>query len=333
MRKIFYTAPILLLAAILCGSAQASTVTFDVVGKTLNSDTTTIVANKPQVEGDQAGCWVSSTLLDPQKFTLRYAGLKPDDYDIYVNGDFIGKKSARAMADGIELTIPGTIVHPDIMRCIKALKDKTKAEYKRIEKNSEAEHKRAGWTLSQASDWVRAGIQREEAYRSAVVLIAPAGMILSRMTWPTRTDAEETVKGCTNTCWLLQQARARMYSVIKDPTLRNDVVTALTPVDLAVTYRTDGGKPRAFVQVINNCNFPISGEVKYSLPKGWKTNAKALKFNAVPSGKTFKVLLNLVGPSKTAVPPPSIPVSANVKLVQQNFTAAVDLKTETIAYP
>ncbi|MHB9037448.1 MAG: NEW3 domain-containing protein [Armatimonadota bacterium] len=307
--------------------AWSGTVTLDAVGKSVSSDVNTLDAKAPRVVGDQVGVYVGSKLMQPQNFTLKITGLKDEDYDIYVSGSYVGKKSAKELLSGIELSIPGTIGHPDLMRCLNALKDKIKPEIERISKMQESEPQRVLWTLRQADDWVRSGIRSDETYRSIDIIAAPTGSVLSTMTWRSRQDAEGTAAAITRACWLLQQARARMYSVIKDPDLRNSAVATMTPVTFSASYLTANGKPQVTAKIVNDCNLPISGTITYTLPKGWKTDAKPLTFKNLGAGKAYQATLKLIAPSKGAVAPASVPIAATVRIAQDKYEAKFTLRT------
>ncbi|MCE5314386.1 MAG: hypothetical protein ABFD49_11595 [Armatimonadota bacterium] len=313
--------------------AWSATVTLDAAAKSVTSDVDTLEAKAPRVIGDQAGVYVASRLLQPQSFTLKITGLKNEDYDIYICGSYKGKKSAKELENGIKLDIPGTIAHPDLMRCLKALEPKIKPETERVSKIKEAEPQRVLWTLRQADDWVHSGIRSDETYRSLDIIVAPTGSMLASMTWRTRQDAEGTASAITRACWLLQQARARMYSVIKDADLRNLAVVTMTPVTLSAEYKIVSGKPVVTANLVNDCDLPISGTITYSLPKGWKTDAKSLKFDKLASGKIYQTTFKLIAPSKKAEVPSSVPVAANVTIVQDKYEAKFKLKVNAAQNP
>lgn len=313
------------IAAILsiASSAWPATVTIDLAKKTAQSDSETISSKPLRIDENQVGLLINSTILQPQDITIKMPGLK-DDYDIYVYGSYIGKRSAKQMEDGIKMSIPGTVAQPDLMRCLNALKDKIQPEIDRLSTSNEPEPMRVVWTLRQANDWVRSGIRVDEAYRSVDIIAAPSGRMLKAMSWRTRFDAEGTNKAIANSCWYLQKARARMYKVIKDPELRNTAVVTMTPVILTTDYAN--AKKQIVVKVVNDCNLPISGTITYALPKGWKTDAKSLKFDNLKTGKTYQTGLNLIAPSKNAQAAlKDVRIAANVTIRQDQDTAKFKL--------
>ncbi len=324
-RTIIITIAIICTCTALAQFSYASMVTVDVEKKTSTSDTSTLEPTKPRVKGEQVGILVKSTIVEPQFFTVKFAGLKDQDYDTYINYEFKGLKSAKELKDGVQYKIEGSVTDPNIMRCLYALKERIKKASAKLESSSDAEAKRIYWTLGQASGWVSSGLGRDQAWRSTSIILAPSGRVLSSMTWMTREDEYETARATTNACWLLQQARDRMYRVIENPTLRNDAVIALTPVDFTATYSTKNGKPHVDAKVTNNCNLPISGNISFALPPGWKTNAKQLKFNQLKSGNAFDASFDLIAPQKT-IAPKNIPIAANVTVASDKMTASMKLK-------
>jgi len=313
----------------LTGACYGSTVTVDMAAKTSASDTNTLEPSKPRIKGDQVGLQVKSTIIEPQFVTIKFVGLKDQVYDVYVNNEFKGPRPAKDFEVGVQYRIDGRVTDPDMMRCLAALKQPIADASARLGKSEDTEAKRICWTLNQAAGWVSSGLSRDQAWRSVSIVLAPTGTMLNSMAFMTREDAYGTARAVTTACWLLQQARDRMNDVIKNPTLRNDAVVALTPVEFTTTYSTRNGKPHIDAKVTNNCDLPIAGDVSFALPKGWKTNAKNLKFADLKSGTVFTASFDLIGPAKTA-PPDSVPIAANVTVTRDDMSASLKLKTNAL---
>lgn len=307
------------------GPSCASTVTVDVAAKAATGDSKTVEPAKPRFRGEQVGVLVKSTIVEPQYVTVKFSGLKDQDYDVYVNREFKGPKPAKELENGVQCRIDGRVTDPAMMRCLTALRDPIKKAYDKLQASSDSETKRVCGTLSQASDWVMAGLGRDQTWRSVSVVVSPAGKMLESMPWPTREDDYGTARAVTTACWLLQQARDRMYHAIKDPALRNEAVVAMTPVEFTATYSTKNNKPHIDARLTNNCDLPVSGDITFALPSGWKTNAKKLKFAELKSGQVFSTSFDLIAPSK-ATPPDTIPIAANVTVTQNGKTASLKLK-------
>jgi len=307
------------------GLAGAAAVTVDVAAKTATGDSSTIEVPKPRISGEQVGILIKSTIAEPQVVTIKYVGLKQQDYDVYINKEYKGVQPAAKLQEGIQCRIEGRVVDPALLRCLAAVNEPIKKKYEQLQRVPTSEAKRVCGTLSQACGWVASGLGRDQAWRSAAVVVAPAGKVLDNMSFLTREDEYGTARAVTTACWLLQQARDRMYHVINDPILRNDTVAALTPVDFAATYSIKNGKPHIDAKVTNNCNLPISGEITCGAPAGWKTNAKKLKFAKLESGQVFTTSFDLIGPTKAA-PPDSVPVAASITVTQDIYTASLKLR-------
>ncbi|MCE5322862.1 NEW3 domain-containing protein [bacterium] len=322
-RFIIFPIALVYVLMLIRSNAWAASVTVNTTQKTALSDTTDLSIKGTRIEDSQVGLLINSTLTEPQDFTLKIPGLK-EDYDIYVCGSYIGQRSAKQLADGIELNIPGRVTHPDLMRCLYALKDKIKPQIDSLSKVNESEPIRVVWTLRQADGWVRSGIGSDESYRSLDVTLNPAGRMLKKWQWRTRQDAKGTVTAATNACWYLQKARARMYEAIKDPDLRNRAVVTMTPVTFTTNYIA--AKKQITAKLVNDCNLPISGTITYALPKGWKVDAKSLEFKNLGAGKTYQTSLNLIAPSNTTNITSEIAVAANVMVIQDKYTAKFKLR-------
>lgn len=317
-----------LICLVSMGQSYASVVTVDAAGKSATSDVSTLDPGKSlKVQDDQVGVFVKNTILEPQIFTLKVAGLKDQDYDVYVNHEFKWTKPAKDFEAGVEFRVDGRIVDSALIRCLEAVKAPIKKANDELSKSKDSEAKRISYTLSQAGEWVGSGIQRDMAWRSISIILAPSGRMMRPMNWLTRDDDIGTARAVTRACWLLQQARDRMYHAIKDPALRNQAVVAMTPVEFTAIYSTKNGKRHIDAKLLNNCDLPVSGSVSMSLPAGWKTTAKKLTFAALLSGQTFKLSFDLIAPSKSAAAPDSVPMAANLTLVQDTFTAGVKLTT------
>lgn len=324
----------LLLSAVGAHASAAGIVTVDVAKKSAKSDVATLDPRKVRVINEQVGVNIQSTLLTSQKVLIKFNGLKDQDYDVYVNGDFVGAKSAKELADGLERTTPATIADPAVTRCLNAVKDKVKEAYDNLHAREDPESLRAGYTLDQATGWINSGVQVEAQYRSVEVIVAPAGKPLAYMVFYIRRTAEEASETLRRVCELLQNARDRMYKNLEDPALRNYVVDALTPVSLSATYSLVNGKPRVTAKLVNDVDFPISGKLSIAAPQGWKTRASKLTFAELASGKTFTATADLEPIKKGAKPPASISVSGDVSLAGGKFEAKLHLKaTATLKKP
>lgn len=317
----------LLLSLIVSGSALANVVTLDVPGRTAACDSDALEPKGVRVQGEQVGLYIQNATLAPQAFTLKVSGLRDESYDIYINSKYTGARTGRELQEGLEMSVPGTIADPAMMHCLKTLQPKAEAYYETIRKNKEPEHMRVSFIFGQATDWIRSGIRNEKSHRSTDIMMVPAGKVLQKMVWMTRLDAASTARAITRACWLLQQARDRIHSAIKDPDLRNSSLVALSPVEFTVAYSVKNGKGHVEAALVNDCNLPISGDITMALPKGWKTTAKTLAFKDLKSGEAFKLSFDLTPAAAGAAPPESLPIAANATMVQDQFKAQFKLKT------
>jgi len=332
-RTVFFLLALCFICLVTMGQSYASVVTVNVAGKSATSDVKTLDPKNVKVQVDQIGVFVTNTVLEPQVFTLKFSGLGHGSYDIYVNKAFKWTKPASELESGIELTVDGRIVDPAMIRCLEAVKEPIQKAYDRINASKAAEPQRVCGTLNQAKSWARTSLQREQAWRSVGVVLAPTGRMLRPMGWFVRGSDFETARAVTQACWLLQQARDRMYHAIKNPSLRNEAVVAMTPIDFSATYSTKNGKPHVDAKLLNNCDLPVSGSISMALPAGWKSTAKKLKIAGLKSGETFSLAFDLVAPSKTAAAPDSIPMAANLTVVQDTWTASLKLTATAKANP
>lgn len=330
LTRCLYSFFIVLVYIAATSAVTAAVVTYDVPSKSLKSDSISIVPKSPVVRGEQASVCVESAVSDSISFKLCFTGIKDQDYDLYVNGAYAGIKTTADLKTGIQLSIPGRIADPVMVRCLSELKDKVWAEHERLSASTDSEAKRIAYTLGQADDWIRSGLGADKTYRSIDVIIAPSGMVLTRVAGRTRTDADAVAATVTRACWLMQQARDRMYDNIKNPVLRNDAVVAMTPVKFTATYTMVKGKPHIDAKLVNDCNLPISGNISMAIPKGWKTTAKKLSFDQIKGGKTISLAFDLIAPSKKAIAPDSIPIAANITVTQDIFSAGLKLKTDAV---
>ena len=339
--RCFFAALVIMLVPL--SPSHAAVVTLDCASESASSDTDSLAAVDVDTRGEQIGVWVQSTSLEPQSFTFKATGLREGNYDFYVNyGGFAEKiienirsaggvkpqttiepgavfrnKPSSELNMGVDLTIPGTVADPVSMRCLKSVQARLQDACDRLEENSPGQAKRLQKTLQQAVDWVRSGIEQDQTYRSAQIVLAPAGTDPEPMVWAMRITAEDTVRTMHRSCSLLQQARDRMYDVLEDPNLRHAAVAALTPVDFSASYQIKSGRPHVDAKLVNNCDIPISGYISMGLPKNWKTTAGTLTFDPLESGKSFDLSFDLVPPTSDATPPNTVPIAANVTITQE----------------
>ncbi len=300
-------------------------VTVDAAAKSAASSVKTLDAKGIKVQGDQVGLYIRSLIFTPQTFTLKTTGLADQDYDIYIDQEFKFKKTAKELEKGIELSIVGRTANPAQIRCLEAALPKTTKANSRLVKIDDPEAKRIAYTLSQASGWASTAINREQRRRAVTVILAPTGKILKRMTLPAQSEEAKVVENVDKSCDLFQQARDRMFRVIKNSVLRNEAVVALTPVDFAAKLGVRDGKPVVEATLLNECDLPISGIISISLPENWKYEAKDLAFKDLSSGKTHKVTFELVSASKDGVVLDSVPLAASVSIGQGRYRAEFNL--------
>lgn len=330
MRYYSYYIITVVLCLFVTGMASAQVVTFNVAEKKAVSDTDKIDPVGARVIDDQAGVFVQNVILEPQNYILKYSGIKDQNYDLYVNNEFIGTKNKSELENGIEMKLEGCIVDPDLMRCIKALENKIEKEYQPWQGRF-GEIGRAVGTLSQAAEWMRSSNKSEQAYRSAGVIIAPSGTPLKPMRWLTRMDANETIDVAKRSCERLQVARSRMSSVIKDPIIRNWAVVTMTPVEFSAVLSIKDGKPYIDATVLNNCNLPISGSIAVKLPDGWQSDAKNLEFKDLKSGDKYNISFSLISLTTNAEVPEKVPMTASVVIKQDEYTAECYFETSAKA--
>ncbi len=327
MRPSLRTALSTALIVALFGSASfAAVVTVNMVSVSAQSDSSSLDVGKAQVHHDQLGLTIKNLNTTPQTFSLKVGGLTQPSYDVYANGKFVGEKQAAALVSGISLIVDGRVADPLKIRCLDAARGPLRSALNRLASLKDPESQRVCATLGQAVGWVSTSLLYDQNWRSVSIVLAPAGKALYRMGADVRKDAEETAGVADRACWLLQQARSRMSKVIKNPQLRHEAVTVLTPVTFSVEYATKNGKPHVEAVLVNNCDLAAIGSVSAALPKGWKCSSKGLTAIAVKPGKTLKLSFDLVAPSKTATPPDSLPIAANLSITQNGLTAALKLK-------
>jgi hypothetical protein len=326
-RRVLTVAAGCLICSGVVAAQGAAVVTVDAATHAVKCDDDKLQTRAITPEGEQIGAFVQNTTLEPLQFTAKITGLKDQKYDVYINSDYLGAKDARELASGLQLTLPGRISDPDMMLCLNTVKPIVDAEYLRLQGVRAPEPARVAATLQQAVDWVRSGIKTEEVYRSVAIVIAPEGRALQRPRTPTRLGDVETAAAVTRACWLLQKARARMSSVIRDPDLRDTAVAAMTPVDLTTSFTVKDGKPHVEATVTNYCNLPISGEITADIPKGWKWDAKHTTFADLKTGKSFTLSFDLSATVPDAAPPDGVKVAAAVKLAQDRFKAEYRIRT------
>lgn len=315
-------------------AATAATVNVDVAAKLGKSDVDTIDVKIVKVSKEQAGTYMESTLLTPQTLKVVFSGIKDEDYDLYVNGSYVGVKTSKALKEGIEQTIPGTVADETAMRCLKALSPKVAPAHEKVRAIKGAEPWRAAYTLGMAKDWVASGIRADQKYRSLEMIIVPAGRPMEKMAFAARQDAKDTAATVLRSCKLLHQARARMYDVLTDADLRNQVVDALTPVEFSVSYLTNDGRPCVTASLTNFCDMPITGKIELPTVKGWKFVGAKLDIGTLQPGKTFTSTFNLESSYKTAAPPESLLFTAVVDVARDDLAARLWLyATGTLSKP
>ena len=338
--RCFFAALVFLLFPL--SPSYASVVTLDSAARSAAGDTDSLVVLNVEVQGEQIGVYIESTVLGPQSFTLKVTGLREGHYDLYINyGGFVEKitegmplpegfkpgsgidpgtvlrgKSSSELSKGVDVAIPGTVADPVLMRCLESVRTPLQEAYDGLNQEDQGQGGRLRRTLQQAVGWVRSGIRQDQIYRSAQIVVAPAETEPKPMVWSTRLTAEETLRTMQRACSLLQQARDRMYDVLEDPILRNSAVAVLTPVDFAASYQIKSSKPHVDAKLTNNCDIPISGYISMGLPNNWTTTASTLTFERLESGKSFDVSFDLVPPANDAAPPDAVPIAANVTITQ-----------------
>ncbi len=326
--------PILILAISLVGlfsSAQASVATLvvDAANQLVKCDDEKLEFRLLKPFGSQVGAFVQNTTVEPQKLQVKFSGLTEPRYDLYANGKYLGVKDSQELEQGLDLTVPGRIVDPNLVLCLETVRPLIEAEYSRLKDVRSSEPARICATLQQAMGWVRSALQIEKTYRSLTVVAVPEGRVLQRPNVPTRLDDEDTLASVNRACKLLHEARARMSKVITDQDLRNSAVMCLTPVDFATSFAVKNGKPYIQACVTNYCNLPVSGKIVLSVPDGWKCEKTNLTFSNLATGKSVRADYVLTRNKPNASLPKGVKVVAYLSVIQDALRA--DWVVNTIA--
>lgn len=307
----------LFLVSLASAFAAPGVVTVDFAAKSGKTDSATLDARNVKVLGEQVGVQVKSSLITPQPVTIKFVGLRQPAYDVYVNGAFIGEKTASSLAEGLEQTIPGRVTNADAMHMLAIIDAQLPEVYAKIKARKGAEPWRAAYTLGQAKDWARTGVRDDEIYRSILVIAVPAGSRMESMGFIRMREASEVTNSAQNIRDLMHSARSNMYNVLKDAGLRNEVVAALTPVRFIASCFAKNGKPCITASVTNDCDMPITGKMTLTLPKGWKTVGAKLDIGKLQAGRTHTTTFSLAPTAKNAVLPKSVPMTTVVDIANE----------------
>jgi hypothetical protein len=326
-RLVASSAAAVLLYSIALDACRAAVVTVDVPAQTVRCDDERLQTRWMKQRTEQVGAFIQNTTLEPHELLVKIIGLKEQRYDVYINTKYVGVKTAKELESGLSLTVSGSVVDPDMMLCLKKVQPMVDSEYLRLRTINSPEPARVCATLQQAIGWIRSAINAEKFHRSASVVVNPEGRMLEPPQAATRLEAEETASTVTRSCWLLQQARARMASVINEPDLRDSAVASMTPVDFATSYVVKNGRPHVEAVVTNYCNLPISGKIMAAVPKGWKWNAKNTTFAELKTGKAFKLAFDLLPVKPGAAVPEGLKMTSLIRVVQEPFSAEYRIRT------
>lgn len=289
------------------GAAYANTIEVDIAQKSAKCDSDMFLAKVMSTGPNQVFLHVFNNTPDPQKIIVKINGLKPGQQDLYVNGDYIGKKPAAAFESGYQFDISGRMVHPVLLRCVESTKDRVEAEMLKLKGKEDGEYFEVGNTIGQAVGWINACAAYDKRARSIDIIVAPADAVLQTKASAIWRDPTGTNKEYLGACHLLQKARNRMYlSIKKDKQLCNEAVASMTPVDVKLTYYVANGKPKGLVTIVNNCDLSISGQVSPIAPAGWKAEVKKPGFSDLKSGSSCKVDFALVPVKPGSAVPESI---------------------------
>lgn len=309
-------------------AAFGNTIEVDIAQKSVKCDSDMLLARVMSSAPNQVFLHVFSNSMDPQKIIVKINGLKPGQQDLYVNGDYVGKKPGSVFENGCQFSISGRQVNPVLLRCIEATKDRVAEEMKKLKGAEDSEPVRVRNTISQAVGWINSSESYDKRARSIDIVVAPTDAVLQIKAAPIWNDPAGTNKIYLGACNLLQKARNRMYLVIKDKQLSNEAVAAMTPVDVKLSYHIIKGKPKGVVTVINNCDFDISGQVRPAAPAGWKVEARKPGFSGLKPGSAYKVEFVLM-PNKPGRPAPeSVKSQTVINVGYDNLWAKVTYDLE-----
>lgn len=296
---------IILSFAVSCFAVSETNVVFNVKHAQAAANGKTVkIGNVSDKKNGQFIFVVTSLVRDSVEVNLNIDGVdNPADYDLYVNRKFMGKLSKTQ-----KLNIPKSSADQDKVHCLTLSFPKVVALYDRLSKSKDNDEQRAANTLSQAKSWIEKALSTEQRYISLFIHITPADKPVKesvKMKMPTENEAKMSI---AEACWLLQQARARMYDVLKDNKLKTEVVYAMTPVE--IRGKLEGKK--LTVTVLNFCNLPLNGLLT---PTAKTTPVKAVLTN-IKGKKDF--VFTLDEGSKPGA-------KVEMKFVQDNFIAKLTL--------
>ncbi|MFQ3549093.1 MAG: hypothetical protein SNJ70_05030 [Armatimonadota bacterium] len=283
-----------------------------------------------QKVGKQTGLYVENVSKEPVSFVLKIINVPEGNWDLYINQKYIGVKNNSQLADGLKFEIHGFSVDEHIFKMLEILEKPVEEAYEKFSKSKDEEELRYSYTLSQVQEWISSAFSNEKVSRSVEVMINPEGLPLQPMDWYIRVSKEEAIESVVNAAWLIQQARARMYEVLKNRELSNYAVQVLTPVEFSYKIKSNENSNSILLSLTSYCNLPLNGIFEISAPAGWKLGVADLRINNLQFGETKKLEIPIKKINPNAEIPKNISAKANLTIVQNEFTAKVVFDAKAI---
>ena len=317
---IFICFPILFLFSSIC---LCNEITLEYGSDTAFSTSKDLSTPIIQKSGKQIGLYVESISKESQSFTLKITNVPEGKWDVYVNQSYYASKTSEELANGIKFDISGSVADSNILQMLARLQKPVDEAYEKLNKSKDEEELRFSFTLSQVQEWITSAIQNEQIFRSIEVMINPEGLPLQPMDWYIRVTEEEAIESVINAAWLIQQARARMYEVLKNRELSNYAVQVLTPVEFTYELKNIEDTYYILLSLTSYCNLPLNGTFELEAPEGWKIQNADLKINNLKFGETKNLEIPIAKVNPNAEIPKNISAKTNLKIVQNEFTAKV----------
>lgn len=224
--------------------------------------------------------------------TVRFLELNAPNYDVYVDGSLIGSQSREVLEAGLPLDLKGCVLL-DQRAPIQRIAEGADVLLKEIRDSTHPDVSFLTAILANVRMWSRNADSRIRNSGGTHILLNPTGVAVAAPTIWTLIEPD-AVRNGTGKYWkAINFERSLIYRDIKDYTLRNRALAAITPVDLTVAREPCEKSAKLTCRITNKCESALSGKLVLETPKGSKSVPSA-RFS-LDRGKSFDAAFDISG--------------------------------------
>lgn len=249
--------------------------------------------------------------------TVKVNGLKGTEYALYFDSDYKGMKNTSELQEGLTVDLKPAYVQDAYSDYLQRFPPRIKVVNTPLSNTTEGDPKKVYDVLQSADSWVASVTRSIHNWKAVNIRLVPFGSSAAQVNMPKFETPEFARQNDIVTTLFYNLHRIRVVmSQVKDLSLREKALAAVTPIDLQLTTSANlepGATVEATVKLTNPMDMPISGKLCVDAPVGWEVQPKGdTSYKDIGMGQSSEAKFT-IKVSKDAAPGAALIPAAEVR--------------------